>query len=84
MTTPDIQPYVTAYHRLAQGLPAGKDYADYVDYMTAFTNDATLVSAARDEANRLTPILAARPEDYITKLTLKALTEMLAAFDGGP
>ena len=34
-----------------------------MDYLTAFTNDATLVSAARDEVDRLTPIAAARPED---------------------
>ena len=77
----DPAPYIAAYYRKQNGY---KPDPDFVDYLTAFTNDATLVSAARDEVDRLTPIAAARPEDYITKMTLKSLTEMLAAFDKPP
>ena len=77
----DLAPYVTAFHRKGMGL---KSDPAYIDFVAAFSADASIVSAARQELSDLQRRGAARDDfkgDHEGKIRARALSRMLEQFD---
>jgi hypothetical protein len=78
----DPAPYITAFHRKSAGF---KPDLKYVDFISAFKQDADMVEKARSELSALRIRGAGRDDfkgDHEGKIREQALSRMLDQFDG--